>query len=741
MRPAGGRPASGRPSQRGKARVTCLGGRKHSKGSERRERDSSRSQNFEVTEPRRERNGWQPDLETVMERTCALFNCYNMADVVFTVGQKEIPAHIIVLGSSSPVFYYRLCDAPATEREGRHRLWRPSIVTEEGHCLPYGTEGDAIASASPGNPLRITVGYDFVSFFEFIRFLYTDDLKITHENVTALTFLADDFKLPSLAERCVQFLEDELGAPHSLKILETLRNYLLKSIVSLWRNIVDRNLMLQDFKEMDLHDRQKRLQVVALSLQTRRSTVRGSSVASSDRGSSRKGPSSRHSASGRSSQRGGGSKAGGSSKWGGSESGAESNNFESTTGNEYGTGLKEDSVVPKGTDIYKLLDVNLSFLGSWQTMHNSIFAVAEELGSKTWEAIRDGTDVALGSPEWLKQTLPFVKLIMSMESTSIKEIDLFRFLNIWAENQCRVRRMALLPEQRRKVVGDDTIQLIRFPVMTVQELMWDVLPTGMLAYEDVHQLQQAITNKSLLGTRFLTEPRGGGMLQIREMKKKEKEVKSKVAERSSSKSSKGSCFGDPDPEPVAAAPQGIEVDGDIDDGSDVNLAVLGAQLWRRRVEDFTEEQQEMLLAFEAGVPVGHPDVRPVLCGNPLQGRSARPASAAPHRQQSLMARSNAASPMVMDTRFLSPEAGSSATPLEPVAKQAGPRRPVTPKDFQRMSPGLYRFRGHRVLEMRLEHGSAAIYEHGEHEPQPPGHGEGPMPARVPLEMLIDDQEP
>ena len=45
------------------------------------------------------------------------------------------------------------------------------------------------------------------SLVEFLRFMYTDDCNLTRDNVAFVLYLTHKYNVPSLAEKCIEFLK------------------------------------------------------------------------------------------------------------------------------------------------------------------------------------------------------------------------------------------------------------------------------------------------------------------------------------------------------------------------------------------------------------------------------------------------------------------------------------------------------------------------------------------------------
>ncbi|CAK0876970.1 unnamed protein product, partial [Prorocentrum cordatum] len=465
-------------------------------------------------------NGWQTKHTSVSDRIGSLFNCRTMSDIIFHVGDVQIPAHRCILGVASPVFYHRLFEAPVKDDGGRCRIWklsqfhgaagRPTASPSPDPSARRGAEERAdspiyqssrsedrsgskeIATgppeATPQKPLEVVVEYPFDAFFELLRYIYKDELNITLDNVKTLSFLADDFNMPGLTEKCLDFLRNVVRPDTALRVLRVIKSLLLKAVVVLWRDTVESSKILAKFKEFSLADRKKRMQELADKAGTGsgRSSLQGSRVAS--RLGSRMG--SRL-----------GSRAG--SRMGSRPESRRSSVATSDAGYDTKTDVDDaasawDDVFmsqvqgKNAGDIFKLAEGGKAIVPcvAPTSLCKTLVEVGHALDKRSWKCIRERTDVVVGTPEFLEEERSVVKHIFSLEMCSVSEIDMFRALLAWADHRCRQQGLPTLPEHRRNAAGSEFIELIRFPVMKPEEFQWEVVPSGILEYRDIQSIQR-----------------------------------------------------------------------------------------------------------------------------------------------------------------------------------------------------------------------------------------------------------
>ena len=61
--------------------------------------------------------------------------------------------------------------------------------------------------------------YDYESLLELFRFMYTDEANLNGSNVMQVLYLANKYIVPSLAEKCTEYLRDNLKASNVFCIL------------------------------------------------------------------------------------------------------------------------------------------------------------------------------------------------------------------------------------------------------------------------------------------------------------------------------------------------------------------------------------------------------------------------------------------------------------------------------------------------------------------------------------------
>ena len=156
-------------------------------------------------------DNWQTKLQTIVERTAFIFNNEMLSDVKFVVPEssgesestKVIPAHKFVLAISSPVFFAM--------------FYGQMAETKDSIELP---------------------DCDYDSLLEFFRFLYCDEVTLSDSNVMQVMYLANKYMVPSLVEKCTEYLRNNLTAAKVFSILPYAQKFQDKNLEErCWRVI------------------------------------------------------------------------------------------------------------------------------------------------------------------------------------------------------------------------------------------------------------------------------------------------------------------------------------------------------------------------------------------------------------------------------------------------------------------------------------------------------------------------
>ena len=158
---------------------------------------------------------WQKVKETIKERSIFMFNNGLLSDVSLVVGASSdecdakkskiaIPAHKFVLSIWSPVFFAMFSG----------ELSEKSDSVDLPDCEYEGVLG-------------------------MLRYLYSEEVELNESNVMQVLYVAKKYILPSLADKCIEFLYRNLDPGNALCVLSHAQQYDEKGLVDRCWEVID----------------------------------------------------------------------------------------------------------------------------------------------------------------------------------------------------------------------------------------------------------------------------------------------------------------------------------------------------------------------------------------------------------------------------------------------------------------------------------------------------------------------
>lgn len=100
------------------------------------------------------------------------------------------------------------------------------------------------------------------------------------------------------------------------------------------------------------------------------------------------------------------------------------------------------------------------------------------------DTIDKNTDEALAADGFLDIDYDTLRMVLERDSLRIREVVLFNAVIRWAEAECSRNNSPLAPENQRAVLRD-VLNVIRFPLMTIEEFAVEVAQTKILTDREV----------------------------------------------------------------------------------------------------------------------------------------------------------------------------------------------------------------------------------------------------------------
>lgn len=172
-------------------------------------------------------HNWQSSHGTVKDRIVFLFNNEVLSDIHFVLGkgtseQQCIPAHKFVLSIGSVVFDAMFNGGFSSEQYSEINI--PDIEP--------------------------------ASFLSLLRFLYTDEVSIGPDTVMSTLYAAKKYAVPTLEQRCVEFLKSNLGPDNAFTLLSQARLFDEPQLAEMCLTCIDKftvdSLTAEGFTDIDV---------------------------------------------------------------------------------------------------------------------------------------------------------------------------------------------------------------------------------------------------------------------------------------------------------------------------------------------------------------------------------------------------------------------------------------------------------------------------------------------------------
>ena len=110
------------------------------------------------------------------------------------------------------------------------------------------------------------------------------------------------------------------------------------------------------------------------------------------------------------------------------------------------------------------------------------------LEDRCWKVIENHTEASMKSEGFETIERSLLEAIVARDSLTIEEVALFKAVDGWATKQCEKQSLAIEGKIKRRILGEEVIKAIRFPVMTAEEFADVVLDTNILHPNEITSL-------------------------------------------------------------------------------------------------------------------------------------------------------------------------------------------------------------------------------------------------------------
>ena len=132
----------------------------------------------------------------------------------------------------------------------------------------------------------------------------------------------------------------------------------------------------------------------------------------------------------------------------------------------------------------------------------------QDLKNRCWKVIEKHTEEAVTSDEFVTLERSLVESVVKKEVLNVKEEELFKAVDRWAAKE--IERQGLSPdgETKRRIIGEELLNAIRFPLMSQKEFL-SVVPNNILSKKEIFDLMKHYNGMLTSPLQFSASPRTG----------------------------------------------------------------------------------------------------------------------------------------------------------------------------------------------------------------------------------------
>ena len=131
----------------------------------------------------------------------------------------------------------------------------------------------------------------------------------------------------------------------------------------------------------------------------------------------------------------------------------------------------------------------------------------KDLKDRCWKVIEEQTEEAVTSDEFVTVERSLVETVVKREVLNLKEVELFKAVDCWAIEQSK--RQGIIPdgESKRRILGEEIVKAIRFPLMSQQEFSSVVIDAELLTLKEVGSMMKHYSGLLTRSLPFVQAPR------------------------------------------------------------------------------------------------------------------------------------------------------------------------------------------------------------------------------------------
>ena len=148
--------------------------------------------------------------------------------------------------------------------------------------------------------------------------------------------------------------------------------------------------------------------------------------------------------------------------------------------------LAKKYIVPSLTDkCTEYLKQKLDPSNVFSILPSSLKYEEKALEDRCWKVIENQTEASVNSEGFETIERSLLEAIVARDTLTIKEVALFKAVDRWATKQCEKQSLAAEGKIKRRLLGEEAIKAIRFPLTTIEEFATFVPDTNLLNLDEI----------------------------------------------------------------------------------------------------------------------------------------------------------------------------------------------------------------------------------------------------------------
>ncbi|XP_068672353.1 BTB/POZ domain-containing protein 6-like [Montipora foliosa] len=114
----------------------------------------------------------------------------------------------------------------------------------------------------------------------------------------------------------------------------------------------------------------------------------------------------------------------------------------------------------------------------------------KDLENRCWEVIEVKAAEAVTSDDFVTVERSLLESVVKRDRLNIKEVELFKAVDRWAKHKCEEQGLAADGQAKRRIIGEEILKEIRFPLMPEKEFASFVIDSNILNVQEVGDMMK-----------------------------------------------------------------------------------------------------------------------------------------------------------------------------------------------------------------------------------------------------------